>query len=171
MSPFGVEMMAMPRSDKTRGSSVDFAYTRAPGLLIRFTSRKRGWVSSYCKPSRNMERLATTSFSTPATYPSFSRILAIENFMAEYGKTTSRLPTTMAFRNRVSMSEIGSVNIKLPARFNHTRDFPTVGQFAETDTTQLKITNKAMSTTTTPTPVHDTCRELGFAIGFSDLVW
>ena len=83
------------------------------------------------------------------------------NFMLDIGMVTVLARTVVPLRRRVSMSEIGSVIIGLPAGFSNTWQLAHVGEFAETDTAQAKRTHKETLTSTTPAAIHAAGHELG----------
>ena len=66
----------------------------------------------------------------------------------------------LALRIRVSMSEIGSVIIGLPACFSNTRNFTNVGELAEADTAEAERSHEEALTTTAPASVHNARAEL-----------
>src|SRR5207342_2697713 len=128
MIPWLVLTMTMPRPPRTRGMSVLRAYTRKPGLLIRFRPLTTGtFPSTYLRVMRRTAVGPSCSSVTSAMKPSSLRMRAISRLVRDAGTTTSVCRARDAFRTRVSMSAIGSEMFIgcLPARL---RD---AGQLAE----------------------------------------
>src|SRR5919205_1110097 len=74
-------------------------------------------------------------------YPSSLRRRAIDSLMREFGISTRSCSAWLALRMRVSMSAIGSVNIRvlLPAGFRHARDRALVRELAQADPAEAEL--------------------------------
>src|SRR5262245_7916990 len=136
MIPWLVLTMTMPRPPRTRGMSVLRAYTRRPGLLIRFRPETTGtFPSTYLRVRRRTAVGPSCSSCTSAMKPSSLRMRAISRFVREAGTTTSVWRARDAFRTRVSMSAIGSeMFIRfLPARLRDARQLAQERSLPEAD--------------------------------------
>lgn len=78
--------------------------------------------------------------------------------------------TVAALRKRVSMSEIGSVIIGLPACFSDTWKLTNVGEFTEADTAQTERTHEETLTSTAPATMYAAGHELRSLLRFRDLI-
>src|SRR5690242_19162435 len=107
-----------------------------------------------------MGRPLCSSRLTAWRKPSLSRIFASANFICERGMVTVSAFTMAALRMRVSMSEIGSVIIGLPASFPNARDFSDVCKFTETDAAQAEVTHEETLSSTAPAAEHMARHEL-----------
>src|SRR5512132_1999519 len=139
MIPWLVLTMTMPSPPRTRGMSVLRAYTRRPGLLIRFSPDTTGTLpSTYLRVRRRTSVGPSCSSRTPAMKPSSTRIRAISRFVRDAGTTTSVWRAREAFRTRVSMSAIGSEMFiwVLPARLRDARQLAQQGALPEADPAQ-----------------------------------
>src|ERR1035437_479080 len=141
MMPWLVLTMTRPRPPSTLGISVLRAYTRRPGLLIRFSPETTGaFPSTYLSVTRNTGWTPSRSSRTPAMKPSCRRIRAISRLVREAGTTTSACRARDALRMRVSMSAIGSETFidSLPARLGDAGQLAQQRPLAEADTAQPK---------------------------------
>src|SRR5271157_3400932 len=133
--------MTRPRPPSTLGISVLRAYTRNPGLLMRFSPDTTGALpSTYLSVTRSTWRAPSCSSLTSAMKPSSTRIRAISRFVREAGTTTSACRARDALRMRVSMSAIGSETFigYLPARLGDAGQLAEQRPFAEADAAQTE---------------------------------
>jgi hypothetical protein len=111
MTPCDVEMMAMPRPPRTRGSSSFFAYTRRPGLLMRripvIVRSLRGPYFSVISSSSCGFASMTAVVNDVTLSP--SECLAISTSFFDDGIVVVALYAEFALRMRVSISAMGSV--------------------------------------------------------------
>src|SRR5207342_412504 len=136
MIPWLVLTMTMPRPPRTRGMSVLRAYTRKPGLLIRFRPETTGtFPSTYLSWMRRTAVGPSCSSVTSAMKPSSLRMRAISRLVRDAGTTTSVCRARDAFRTRVSMSAIGSEMFIgfLPARLGDARQLAQERTLPEAD--------------------------------------
>ncbi|GAM93764.1 30S ribosomal protein S8 [Listeria monocytogenes] len=109
-TPWEVDTIAIPRPLSTLGTSVDFAYTRKPGLLIRFKPViTRSPVAPYFKKTRIVPALSSSIYSTSRIKPSRFNISAISFLILDAGSSNLSCLTMFALRMRVRKSAIGSV--------------------------------------------------------------
>src|SRR5664279_527421 len=138
--------MCIRDSPSTLGISVLRAYTRRPGLLMRFSPETTGaFPSTYLRVTRNTGWTPSRSSRTSAMKPSCKRIRAISRFVREAGTTTSVCRARDALRMRVSMSAIGSEMFicVLPARLRHARQLAEECPLAEADAAQPESTHES----------------------------
>src|SRR5690349_14509386 len=107
-------MIATPSPPRTLGRELLLAYTRRPGLETRRTpamlrSRLGPYLRSTTSSLRTEPSFSTSSTRQPAMYPSCWRISAMCVFSLDDGIAAESWYAELAFRNRVSMSAIGSV--------------------------------------------------------------
>src|SRR5829696_10452995 len=139
MIPWLVLTMTMPRPPSTRGMSVLRAYTRRPGLLIRFRPETTGTLpSTYLRVRRSTVAGPSCSSLTSAMKPSSLRMRAISRLVRDAGTTTSVCRAREAFLTRVSMSAIGSEMFMgfLPARLGDARQLAQERTLPEADAAQ-----------------------------------
>src|SRR5215469_2560944 len=79
---------------------------------------------------------------------------AMLSFILECGSSTLGSNARLALRIRVSMSEIGSFIIKLPAGFGHARDQPVEGAFAEGHARAAELAQVAVTASAHRAAVH-----------------
>src|SRR5450756_2738705 len=141
MMPWLVLTMTRPRPPSTLGISVLRAYTRRPGLLMRFSPETTGpFPSTYLSVTRNTGWTPSRSSRTSAMKPSCRRIRAISRLVREAGTTTSACRARDALRMRVSMSAIGSETFidSLPARLGDAGQLAEERSLTEADAAQPK---------------------------------
>src|SRR5215213_526681 len=139
MIPWLVLTMTMPRPPSTRGMSVLRAYTRRPGLLIRFRPETTGTLpSTYLRVRRSTVAGPSCSSRTSAMKPSSLRMRAISRLVRDAGTTTSVCRARDAFLTRVSMSAMGSEMFIgfLPARLRDAGQLAEERTLPEADATQ-----------------------------------
>src|SRR5262245_35885573 len=115
-------------------------------------------------------------------YPSSLRMRAISIFKRDAGISTLLWRAAIAFRMRVSISEIGSVifiiNLmqartsgappRSPARFGHPRNLPVERQMAEADPADAELANVCARTAATLAAVVAAHFELRSSIRLND---
>src|SRR6476659_9783725 len=139
MIPWLVLKMTMPSPPRTRGMSVLRAYTRRPGLLMRFSPETTGtFPSTYLRVMRRLAVGPACSSLTSAMKPPALRMRAISRLVRDAGTTTSVCRARDAFRTRVSMSAIGSEMFicSLPARLGDARQLAQERTLPEADAAQ-----------------------------------
>src|SRR4029079_5507485 len=153
MIPWLVLTMTMPRPPRTRVMSVLPAYTRRPGLLIRWRPETTGtFPSTYLRVRRRTAVGPSCPSATSAMKPSATRMRAISRLVRDAGTTTSVCRAREAFRTRVSMSAIGSEMFigVLPTRLRDARQLAQERTLPEADAAEREPSHEGSRT-----PAHE----------------